>query len=191
MEDAITGNNLRIKDQTLHISTATEEQDNNRTIPPEWNVSDVRHTYIHIHIRVHTYACMHTPTPSGICPTCADLVKLFTFLLSYPLAFLTNHRVHPHACTYTCTQVRDLVKLLLIPSPGRIYGTHSTQPVLVRAGPGTGKTWMAKQAACIYIYTYIYIHIHTHIQVRPGWLSRRRAYTYTHTYTYTYIHIYR
>ena len=82
VEDAITGNNLRIKDQTLHISTATEEQDNNRTIPPEWNVSDVR----------------------------------------------------------------DLVRLLLIPSPGRIFGTHSTQPVLVRAGPGTGKTWMAKQA---------------------------------------------
>lgn len=83
VEDAITGNNLRIKDQTLHISTATEEEDNNlKTIPPEWNV----------------------------------------------------------------TNVLDLVKLLLVPSPGRIYGTHSTQPVLVRAGPGTGKTWMAKQA---------------------------------------------
>ena len=83
VEDAITGNNLRIKDQTLHISTATAEEDNNlRTIPLEWNVSDVL----------------------------------------------------------------DLVKLLLVPSPGRIYGTHSTQPVLVRAGPGTGKTWMAKQA---------------------------------------------
>jgi hypothetical protein len=25
-------------------------------------------------------------------------------------------------------------------------GSHSAQPVLVRAGPGTGKTWMAKQA---------------------------------------------
>ena len=82
VEDAITGNNLRIKDQTLHISTATEAQDNNRTIPPEWNVSDVR----------------------------------------------------------------DLVKLLLIASPNRVNGSHSTQPVLVRAGPGTGKTWMAKQA---------------------------------------------
>ena len=82
VEDAITGNNLRIKDQTLHISTATEEQDNKRELPPEWNVTDVL----------------------------------------------------------------DLVKLLLVPSPGRLYGTHSTQPVLVRAGPGTGKTWMAKQA---------------------------------------------
>jgi hypothetical protein len=82
VEDAITGNNLRIKDQTLHITTATEKEDNLRSIPPEWNVTDVR----------------------------------------------------------------DLVKLLLVPSPNRVNGCHSTQPVLVRAGPGTGKTWMAKQA---------------------------------------------
>ena len=41
VEDAITGNMLRIKDQTLHISTATEAQDNNRTIPPEWNSLDI------------------------------------------------------------------------------------------------------------------------------------------------------
>ena len=42
--------------------------------------------------------------------------------------------------------VLDLVKILLISSPNRACGSHSTQPVLVRAGPGTGKTWMAKQA---------------------------------------------
>ena len=82
VEDAITGNMLRIKDQTLHISTATDAQDNSRPIPAEWRVENVL----------------------------------------------------------------DLVKLLLNPSPNRINGTHSTQPVLVRAGPGTGKTWMAKQA---------------------------------------------
>jgi hypothetical protein len=82
VEDAITGNNLRIKDQTLHISTATEEQENARAIPSGWNV----------------------------------------------------------------TSVLDLVTLFLVASPGRIFGSHSTQPVLVRAGPGTGKTWMAKQA---------------------------------------------
>ena len=82
VEDAITGNNLRIKDQTLHISTATEAQDNVRQIPTDWNVTDVR----------------------------------------------------------------DLVGLLLVPSPSRSMGLHPAQPVLVRAGPGTGKTWMAKQA---------------------------------------------
>ena len=81
VEDAITGNMLRIKDQTLHVSTATDVQDN-VSIPPEWNVSDVR----------------------------------------------------------------DLVTLLLVPSPMRPYGCHSAQPTLVRAGPGTGKTWMTKQA---------------------------------------------
>ena len=81
VEDAITGNELRIKDQTLHISTATDAVDNARPIPPEWAVSNVL----------------------------------------------------------------DLVKLLLIPSPSRQNGSHSQQPVLVRAGPGTGKTWMAKQ----------------------------------------------
>jgi hypothetical protein len=42
--------------------------------------------------------------------------------------------------------VLDLVKILHTPSPNRAAGSHSTQPMLVRAGPGTGKTWMAKQA---------------------------------------------
>ena len=82
VEDAITGNQLRIKDQTLHISTATDAVDNARPIPAEW----------HVH------------------------------------------------------NVLDLVRLLLVPSPNRANGCHSQQPVLVRAGPGTGKTWMAKQA---------------------------------------------
>ena len=82
VEDAITGNKLRIKDQTLHISTSTDAADNLRPIPADWKVE----------------------------------------------------------------HVLDLVKILLIPSPNRAHGCHSTQPVLVRAGPGTGKTWMAKQA---------------------------------------------
>ena len=82
VEDAITGNMLRIKDQTLHVSTATDVQDN-RDIPTEWRVDDVR----------------------------------------------------------------DLAALLLKPSPSRSMGTHPAQPVLMRAGPGTGKTWMIKQAA--------------------------------------------
>ena len=42
--------------------------------------------------------------------------------------------------------MRDLVGLLLKGSPNRHMGQHASQPVLVRAGPGTGKTWMAKQA---------------------------------------------
>ena len=82
VEDAITGNMLRIKDQTLHVSTATDVVDNVRDIPPEWRVDDVR----------------------------------------------------------------DMVVLMLVPSPHRPNGMHSAQPVLVRAGPGTGKTWMSKQA---------------------------------------------
>ena len=41
VEDAITGNQLRIKDQTLHVSTAADVQDN-RSIPDEWKVDDVR-----------------------------------------------------------------------------------------------------------------------------------------------------
>ena len=81
VEDAITGNMLRIKDQTLHVSTATDVVDNT-SVPPEWRVDDVR----------------------------------------------------------------DLVALMLTPSPHRPNGMHSAQPTLVRAGPGTGKTWMTKQA---------------------------------------------
>ena len=82
VEDAITGNQLRIKDQTLHVSTAADVQDN-ASIPDEWRVDDVR----------------------------------------------------------------DLAALMLKPSPSRTMGAHPAQPVLMRAGPGTGKTWMIKQAA--------------------------------------------
>ena len=42
--------------------------------------------------------------------------------------------------------VRDVVSLLLEPSQSRHKGTHTAQPLLCRAGPGTGKTWMVKQA---------------------------------------------
>ena len=42
--------------------------------------------------------------------------------------------------------VPDLAKEQREPSPKRNEGTHVAQPVLVRAGPGTGKTWMIKQA---------------------------------------------
>ena len=43
--------------------------------------------------------------------------------------------------------VHELVDLLLAPSHRRTRGVHLAQPTLVRAGPGTGKTWMVKQAA--------------------------------------------
>ena len=82
VEDAITGNLLRIKDQTLHVSTAADVADNSN-IPNEWKVDSVV----------------------------------------------------------------DLVQVLLRPSPYRAMGAHPAQPVLMRAGPGTGKTWMIKQAA--------------------------------------------
>ena len=42
--------------------------------------------------------------------------------------------------------VPDLVIEQMQPSLKRTQGTHTAQPVLVRAGPGTGKTWMIKQA---------------------------------------------
>ena len=45
------------------------------------------------------------------------------------------------------SDVHQLVELLLLPSMLRSRGVHLAQPTLVRAGPGTGKTWMVKQAA--------------------------------------------
>lgn len=43
--------------------------------------------------------------------------------------------------------IRDLVPHLLTPLPSGIHnwGRHPTQPVLVCAGPGTGKTWTSVQ----------------------------------------------
>ena len=42
--------------------------------------------------------------------------------------------------------VSQLIKEQTELSPKRAEGTHAAQPVLCRAGPGTGKTWMVKQA---------------------------------------------
>ena len=42
--------------------------------------------------------------------------------------------------------VPELIKEQMEESPRRAEGTHNAQPVLCRAGPGTGKTWMIKQA---------------------------------------------
>ena len=41
--------------------------------------------------------------------------------------------------------VPALVEQLAVESPNRLFGGHLAQPVLCRAGPGTGKTWMIKQ----------------------------------------------
>lgn len=42
--------------------------------------------------------------------------------------------------------VSTLTDILCTPSPRRISGEHPAQALLMRAGPGTGKTWMCKQA---------------------------------------------
>ena len=56
----------------------------------------------------------------------------------------------PNGCNppqyMTVPDVPALVKLLVEQSPKRQHGTHLAQPVLCRAGPGTGKTWMLKQS---------------------------------------------
>ena len=46
--------------------------------------------------------------------------------------------------------VQQLVKEQLVDSPNRTEGTHTAQPVLCRAGPGTGKTWMIKQTLFLF-----------------------------------------
>ena len=46
----------------------------------------------------------------------------------------------------TVEDVNTLCDILLTPSPKRAHGEHPMQPLLMRAGPGTGKTWMCKQA---------------------------------------------
>eukprot|EP00966_Prymnesium_polylepis_P180818 4187902-Prymnesium_polylepis.1 len=43
------------------------------------------------------------------------------------------------------SDIRSLYPLLLTPGQGRAYGRKESQPILVRAGPGTGKTWCVMQ----------------------------------------------
>ena len=45
------------------------------------------------------------------------------------------------------SDVRSLYPLLLQPAAGRAHGRKDAQPVLIRAGPGTGKTWCISQLA--------------------------------------------
>ena len=54
----------------------------------------------------------------------------------YPAAF-TNERA--------ISDVRSLHPLLMRPWAGRWHGRKGAQPILIRAGPGTGKTWCVMQ----------------------------------------------
>ena len=54
----------------------------------------------------------------------------------YPAAF-TNERA--------ISDVRSLHPLLMQPWEGRWHGRKGAQPILMRAGPGTGKTWSMMQ----------------------------------------------
>ena len=49
------------------------------------------------------------------------------------------------ASKHSVKTIKDLLPLLLAPSPKRIHGTHEATPVLIFAGPGTGKTWSILQ----------------------------------------------
>ena len=64
VEDAITGNLLRIKDQTLHVSTATDVQDN-ASVPPEWRVDDVRDL---VHLLQRHVAVARDGEHDALCP---------------------------------------------------------------------------------------------------------------------------
>ena len=48
--------------------------------------------------------------------------------------------------------ISDLADILTEPSPNRQHGTIDVQPVLIRAGPGTGKTWSMQQLGTITRY---------------------------------------
>ena len=50
----------------------------------------------------------------------------------YPAAFVNVRSI---------SDIRSLFPLLLTVSPGREHGRSSAQPILLRAAPGTGKTW--------------------------------------------------
>ena len=54
-----------------------------------------------------------------------------------------NFHATMHIKAYSCICCRRLLE----PSPHRSQGAHPSRPVLVRADPGTGKTWLTKQAA--------------------------------------------
>ena len=72
------------------------------------------------------------------------------------LIFMEAYNV-PNGCNppdyMNLADVPALVKLLVVNSPKRANGTHLAQPVLCRAGPGTGKTWMVKQ--CLFLLAEI------------------------------------
>lgn len=55
---------------------------------------------------------------------------------SYPAAFENVRAV---------SDIRSLYPLLLKEHGGREYGRKQAQPILIRAGPGTGKTWCVMQ----------------------------------------------
>ena len=78
-----------------------------------------------------------------------DAITSNSLQIKDQLIFMVAQTVHD-GCNppayMTVGEVPALVEMLLEESPRRLHGTHTAQPVLCRAGPGTGKTWMIKQA---------------------------------------------
>ena len=75
-----------------------------------------------------------------------NLLLIKDQLIFLELAQIPNGLAPPQYAPSQMKDVPGLVKEQMEASPKRSEGTHTAQPVLVRAGPGTGKTWMIKQA---------------------------------------------
>jgi len=81
-----------------------------------------------------------------------DAITGNQLLIAEQLIFMTAANILDGCNTPEYMSVHDVPQLVtnfLEPSPRRPHGSHIAQPVLCRAGPGTGKTWMVKQ--CLFL----------------------------------------
>ncbi|CAE7204717.1 prsA [Symbiodinium natans] len=153
IEDAITGNRVDISEQIVRVQMEVRKLPDPDSIRHmafddlEW-ISD---TSFHLGDRV--WAQGREGTVEHLQKHGRYVVKFADGTSSPALPASSIKRARPIAGVQNSSfeQVRDIsemIPLLLHPSrvvQGRSHGAHSAQPVLIRAGPGTGKTWSMQQ----------------------------------------------
>ena len=207
VEDAITGNRLRIKDQLLKIKTEDIDKETKKLSPAaiaamdqndlqwvrrperEWKphgkwskdnvfmkgtlVRALGHQGTVDTVSQKDYEAMRLPVVFD--EGSSHYVHADNLLVAQPVSGVKNEEFQGAETMF------ELMPLLTKPQQNRAQGANYSQPVLIRAGPGTGKTWSMSQL----VYLLAESLGAAVGGAKAAVAAQRKAYTYTYTYTYT------
>lgn len=152
IEDAITGNCLSVTEQLVRIKMETREsQEGDAAAVARMPFDDLEWVPCsEVALRDRVWAQGREGYVDQLHRSGQCVVRLSDGSTTPPLAPDMLKKASPIAGVQSAPfaaarDISGLVHLLLAPSPGRMQGVLQTHRVLLRAGPGTGKTWSMQQ----------------------------------------------